>query len=449
MKKPRTYYLLNLGCPKNEIDGHSLEYLLIKRGLSASEPEDADILIVNTCGFIEAAKRESIHEILRLAQFKSRDNILAITGCLSQWYREELANEFPEADYIFGISSREAVTDMLISGAGENIDCTFEIGETYEPDTGRIIPETPYAYIKIADGCDNRCSYCAIPFIRGSYRSRSPDDILSEVDYLLSNGIKELILVAQETTRYGKDLRGNISLETLIAEITSDDRLKWLRLLYAHPARTTQSLLEKIAGDAKICSYLDIPLQHISDNMLKRMNRNVTSSDIESLIYGIRNDFPDIALRTTILLGHPGETEDDFLGLMDFIEKTRFENLGCFVYSEEEQTASAEMGHRVPEETAYERYDRLMMLQSEIAEENNRQLCGRTYNTIVDEFDEENEIYYCRLESQAPEIDGHVELSFHENELNRGDFVNIKINGYDLYDLKAVPADNTGSGKVG
>jgi ribosomal protein S12 methylthiotransferase len=439
MNTSSKYHILNLGCPKNEVDGQSLEYEFIKRGWITGGPDKADVIIVNTCGFIETAKQESIDEILRLSRIKNGNASLAVIGCLSQRYRRELEAELPEADFVLGLSSPATIVKILTSGENKGVESTFEIGACYEIPDGRIVDTSkPYAYLKIADGCDNRCSYCAIPLIRGPYRSRPPDNILSEFDYLLDQGIKEIILVAQDTTRYGRDLYGDFSLELLLDEITCDDRLKCLRILYAHPARVSISLLEKIADNDKICNYLDLPLQHASDNMLKRMNRGISSKQVKSLVSDIRNNFPEIALRTTFLLGHPGEKENDFDELIHLVEQSRFENLGCFVYSEEEGTPSSSQRRKVNHRIADDRYDRLMLLQSEIVEEKNSSLIGLTDTVMVDEYDKDGDIYYCRSQSQAPEIDGQVLLDTDSKSLRVGDFIDIRITGYDMYDLNAI-----------
>ncbi len=451
MKRASKYYLLNLGCPKNEVDGRSLEYHLRNGGLSPSEPEDADILIVNSCGFIDDAKRESIDEILRLAECRRSGAILAVTGCLSQRYREELKEEIPEIDYLFGISSPAETAKILLTKNAENIDCTFEIEGSYRIGEGRYIDsKSHYAYVKIADGCDNHCSYCAIPSIRGDYRSRPIDDIKKEVDFLLSQGVKEIILVAQETTRYGQEFKDKSSnLEFLIKELISDKRLKWLRLLYAHPARVTDSLLETIAQNNQVCSYLDLPLQHISDNMLKKMNRGITSARIKSLLKQIKNGFPEIALRTTFIIGHPGESEDDFRQLTEFVEQAQFNSVGCFIYSEEESTASANMSDKVEIEVARERMEQLMLIQSTIVEDHNGRLVGRIKPVIVDSYESDYDVYVCRLETQSPEIDGYVELDGRSGNPKVGSFVNAEITGFDMYDLKAKIEDNSGLRKVG
>jgi len=440
MKTRDKYYILNLGCPKNEIDGQSIEHHLVQRGLTKAEPWDADILIVNTCGFIDDAKRESIDEILRLAQFKRDEKLLAVTGCLSQRYREELKEELPEVDYFFGISEPEEIVATLVSSNSGSVNCTFDTQKIYKPSLGRFIdPGIHYAHVKISDGCDNHCSYCAIPSIRGAYRSRQLDDIVREVDFLLSKDIKEIILVGQETTRYGQDFRDkSIDLPFLVKELSGDKRLKWLRILYAHPARTEDSLLSVIAGNKQVCSYLDLPLQHISNKMLKTMNRHVTTEQVESLVSRIRTNYSEIALRTSFIIGHPGETERDFEKLMNFVEIARFDHLGCFIYSEEEGTVSANNPEKVDIEVAQERYDQLMLLQSSISEERNNTLLGRSAEAIIDEYDQSEHVYLCRLQTQAPEIDGLVELEANNSLLTTGDFVNIKITDYDMYDLKAV-----------
>ncbi|MBD3234657.1 MAG: 30S ribosomal protein S12 methylthiotransferase RimO [candidate division Zixibacteria bacterium] len=451
MKRALKFYLLNLGCPKNEVDGQSLEYHLRNAGCLPSEPEKAGILIVNSCGFIDDAKRESIDEILRLAECKHDSAILAVTGCLSQRYREELKEEIPEVDYLFGISSPAEIAEVLLTGNAENIDCTFEIEGGYQVGEGRYIdPKSHYAYMKIADGCDNHCSYCAIPSIRGQYRSRPLDDIEKEADFLLSKGVRELILVAQETTRYGQEFEDkSLNLEFLIRELISDKRLGWLRLLYAHPARVTDSLLETIANNKQVCSYLDLPLQHISDKMLRKMNRGVTSADIKLLVSRIKNNFPDIALRTTFIVGYPGETDEDFEQLAEFVDQVQFDSLGCFLYSEEEGTASAKATGKVDREIAQERLEQLMLIQSTIVEDRNRQLVGKVKPVIVDSYESEYNAYLCRLERQSPEIDGYVVLQSGDRNPKVGSIVNVRITDFDMYDLKAKIEDNSGLRKVG
>ncbi|MBD3169206.1 MAG: 30S ribosomal protein S12 methylthiotransferase RimO [candidate division Zixibacteria bacterium] len=437
--KPKKYFLSNLGCPKNEVDGNALEYYLLKRGFTRSEPEEADLLIVNTCGFIEDAKRESIDEILHLSRLKRFDGRLAVAGCLSQRYRRELNDILPEADFLFGISSPEEIASVLDGGDPSTGDRTFNIEAPYQEPAGRIIePGSSYAYMKIADGCDNHCSYCAIPLIRGAYRSREVEAIGGEAEFLLSNGVREIILVAQDTTRYGFDLETEIRIEDLLKKLVDDERLEWLRLMYAHPARVSEELLEIISGNGKICSYLDIPLQHISDRMLKVMNRGVTSAEIKALMATIRENYPGIALRTTFLLNHPGETYDDFQQLLDFVEEIKFENLGVFVYSEEEGTPSSMMDDILSGELGERKYDELTRLQSEIVEERNRELTGMEMKVIVDEYDDLNDVYYCRNEFQAPEIDGVVLLRAGDERLEEGDMVDVVVEGISLYDLEAV-----------
>ncbi len=440
MSKRRKYYLTTFGCPKNEVDGQVLEYHLKLRGLSpAATPDDADILIVNTCGFIEDAKSESIEGILSLAEYKHNGKKLAVIGCLSQRYKNELKAELPEVDYFFGISSPKKIAETFVGADNKIIEETFNLNGKYEIQEGRVVGKgIPYAYLKIADGCDNRCSYCVIPSIRGRFRSKPLDNIVKEVDYLLGEGIKEIILVAQETTRYGYDLGEDINLTALIRELTADNRLRWLRILYAHPIRTTMALLEEISANDKVCNYLDIPLQQISDKMLSRMNRHISSKETEKLISTIKSKFPKIALRTTFMLGHPGETEADFQELLDFIEKFRFENIGCFLYSEEENTISAQMPDKVPLEIARERQDRLMSLQDDIVEERNSKRIGEIHRAIIDKVDLNSDGYICRMESQAPEIDGIVVAKGDNLSLEAGDFVDIKLIDFESYDFEAI-----------
>jgi ribosomal protein S12 methylthiotransferase len=413
--------LLSLGCPKNSVDSDNLMRSLSERGaVCVADPEEAEIMLVNTCGFIEEAKRESIEEILRLARLKSGGRRLLVFGCLAQRYREELKGEIPEIDAIFGVGEEDDILRYCMNG---------------RTSTGDSRPleraPSPSSFIKVAEGCDRSCSFCVIPSIRGIFRSRSPEAVLREAEYLVRSGSRELVLVAQDLTGYGKDLRG-YGLSELLRDMASIEGDFWIRLLYLYPTSIDDGLLGVIAAHEKICKYVDMPLQHSEDRVLRSMNRGGSREQYRKLAAAIRRLVPDATLRTTFMVGFPGETEEDFRGLLKFVEESRFDRLGVFKYSREEGTPSASMKGQVAERTKGLRRDRLMRLQAEVSLEKNRALVGRRERALVEEVEGGTAIG--RIPSQAPEIDG---LTFVKGkDLKKGDFVDIEITGVCHYDLE-------------
>jgi ribosomal protein S12 methylthiotransferase len=431
-------HLVSLGCPKNLADSEKLLKRLGEKGLRyCSSVEDSDILMINTCGFIEDAKQESIEEILRVAEMKEGDKKLVVFGCLAKRYGHDLKKEIPEIDALWGVGEEERIAEYCertIVGAGL-CACPKEgqpqgVAHTGNELSDRFI-DTPYAYLKIAEGCDRNCSYCVIPGIRGKFRSRRPDEILAEAEGLIRAGTKEIIVVAQDITSYGKDIDG-YNLSRLVRDIASISGDFWIRLLYLYPTSVDDRLIETIASEEKVCKYIDMPLQHASARILKLMGRGGSTAYFQKLIARIRSAVPDVNLRTTFIAGFPQETEEDFRELEAFIRKIKFDRLGVFTYSKEEGTASAKLKGQVPVRTKKARYERLMAFQSKISLEKNKSLVGRTFRAIVDEVSDD--IAIARISSQAPEIDGVVFVE--DGNAEKGEFVTVEIvDAYD-YDLK-------------
>ena len=471
-------FLISLGCPKNLVDSENIVRSLKEKGLEySSVPEDSDIIIVNTCGFIEDAKKESVEEILRLAALKSKDKKrkLIVFGCLAKRYGKELKKEIPEIDAIWGVGDEENIIEycsnilskqktayssreplsrggvnkklirktpspsikdnalpkafgtpplkitppgsaspplkirggkggVMISGRGkgELISPPLRGGDKGEGDK---LSDTPYSYLKIAEGCDRKCSYCIIPEIRGKFRSSGPEEMLKEAERLVSSGIRELILVAQDITSYGKDL-GGYNISRLIREIASINGDFWIRLLYLYPTSMTDELIDTIKNVKKVCKYIDMPLQHSEDRIIKLMGRGGSRQLYEELILKLRKEMPDISLRTTLIVGFPGETVADFEGMVEFVHEMRFDRLGVFRYSNEEGTVAFKFKEQISKKIKDERYDSIMKIQSEISYEKNKALIGKTFRALVDEVDDD--IAIARMYSQAPEIDGVV-----------------------------------------
>jgi ribosomal protein S12 methylthiotransferase len=422
--------LLSLGCPKNSVDSDNLLKGLSDRGVVCTAgPEEADIMLVNTCGFIEEAKRESIGEILRLARLKAGGRRLLVFGCLAQRYGEELKREIPEIDAIFGVGEEDEILRYCTQ--------TGSALEGARPVSGqKAFPQRSVtSYIKVAEGCDRGCSFCVIPSIRGAFRSRSPEAILREADSLVGSGSRELVLIAQDLTGYGKDLRG-YGLCELLRDMASISGEFWIRLLYLYPTSIEDGLLEAVASEEKICRYMDMPLQHSEDGVLRSMRRGGSRQKYRELVEHIRQRVPDVALRTTFMVGFPGESGEDFRGLMEFVEETRFERMGVFKYSKEEGTPSASMRGQVPERTKEMRLDSLMRLQAEVSLEKNRAMVGRKVRALVEGV--EGLTALGRIYSQAPEIDG---LTFINGDgLKKGQFVDIEITRADYYDLEGAVA---------
>ncbi len=429
-------YMETLGCLKNFNDSETAAGILEHAGHRMVEaPELADAVIVNTCGFINDAKTESIERIFQMADCKREDAILAVTGCLSQRYEDELYEEMPEVDLFLGVNDYERLPSVLehfIKGKREKY--RSGCGERYKESPFRKLADNPYsATLKIAEGCDNVCAYCVIPRIRGAYRSRTQEAILKEAEFLAENGCRELILIAQDVTAYGIDLYGGYVLPELLRKLCRIEGISWIRLMYCYEDRITDELIQVMAEEEKICPYIDIPLQHISDRMLKAMNRRSTSAGIRGTIARLRNAIPEIHIRTTFITGFPGETEEDFEELLSFAEETGFERLGVFTYSQEEGTPAAEMEDQIPEEVKSRRQDAIMRAQLELSLESNRSKIGRTLAVLVEEQDEDGS-YIGRTVWDAPEIDNAV-IFTSERDLVPGDFTNVEITDAFDYDL--------------
>ncbi len=422
------FCLISLGCPKNTADSEGLLKGLAKRGvLITDDVEEADVLAVNTCGFIKDAKRESIDEILRLAELKTNGKKLIVLGCLSQRYGEELNLEMPEIDALFGVGEEEKIIDYCAGAAG-----TLSDGRA----PAENFASSRYRYIKISEGCGRRCSFCVIPSIRGPHRSREPGEILRDAEAALKTGAKELVLVAQDITAYGRDIKSG-GLSQLLRDMASMEGDFWIRLLYLHPAGIDDALLQAIAEGDRIVKYVDVPLQHSEDRMLSAMRRaGGTRKQYLRLMARIRKAVPGAALRTAFIVGFPGETERDFQGLMDFVEEVRFDRLGAFAYSREEGTAAASMKPQIPIKVKERRLEELMRAQAEISLEKNRELVGREFRALVDASGAAEAL--ARIFSQAPEIDGHTVIK--GPGIGEGEFLNVKITAAYDYDLEGKPA---------
>jgi ribosomal protein S12 methylthiotransferase len=429
--------MISLGCAKNRVDSEQALGVLQSMGYAfVQKPEEAGILIVNTCGFIASAKQESIDAILEMAAYKQTGvcYLLVVTGCLAQRYEKELLNQIPEIDVLLGVSRydrlAEAITQAL---AGKRVaDCRLSLSFFEQP---RVLTTPAYAcYHRISDGCDNRCAYCAIPLIRGSYRSRGRRDILNEIAEMAARGVKEHTLVAQDTTRYGADLGKPGALRELLAEAAAVPGVEWLRLLYCYPDETDDQLLDVMAGTPAVCKYLDLPIQHISARLLRRMNRRGSPDTIRRLLSRARG--MGFALRSTVIVGFPGETEDDFRLLMDFIRETAFDRLGAFAFSREEGTPAGRMRGQVPEAIKQERLDTLMSAQSAISRDRNRLRIRQTYRVLVTGAISGGR-YIGRSEFEAPESDGVIGFSS-KIPLSPGDFCFVRITKAGNYDLEGV-----------
>lgn len=428
--------MISLGCPKNQVDGEALLAKLQKAGYEiVNKIEDSDVMIVNTCGFIEQAKKEAIDTILEVAEYKNAGLISAIvvTGCLAERYQDEIIKEMPEVDAVLGIGANSDIVKTCDKALCGIVTTSFP-NKCYLSINDERIISTPshWAYLKIAEGCDNRCSYCAIPGIRGGFRSRTIESCVDEAKTLAESGVKELILIAQDTTKYGQDLYGKYSLDILLKELVKIDGIEWIRLFYCYPQRITDSLINVIANEEKVCSYIDIPLQHSDKTVLKNMNRVGDGDDYRALISKMRNAIPDLALRTTFMVGFPGETDEQFENLCKFTEDVKFDKMGCFTFSPEEDTPAYDMQNQIDDAVKIRRQEVLMNKQYSITEELNKQRIGRIYKVIIDTFDGEK--YVGRSYMDSPEIDSGIIFTC-DNNLNIGDFVNVEITDYNGYDL--------------
>ncbi len=430
--------MISLGCPKNQVDSEIMLKKLEDAGfITTPREDDAEAIIINTCGFIEAAAGEAIETILEIATYKKAGALkaLIVTGCLAERYKENILEEIPEVDVCVGLGSekdienivKEALKGKKSNYFGNKLDLPLE--------GGRKLTTPPYsAYIKIAEGCSNGCSYCAIPLIRGKMRSRTVESILAEAEALAKSGVKELIVVAQDTTAYGTDLYGKPMLSDLLKKLTEIDGLMFIRTLYTYPDKITDDLIKTVKQEPKLCKYFDIPIQHISDKILKSMRRTATEKDIRGIIEKIRKEIPNVTLRTSLITGYPGETEEDFIKLCEFVKEIRFDRLGCFPYSQEDGTLAAKMPNQIDEKVKVYRAENIMNEQSVIMETLNREKIGKTYTVLTEGYDGYIKAYFGRSECDAPEIDGKIFFKSN-NKLMPGDTVKVKINDCLEYDL--------------
>lgn len=430
--------MVSLGCSKNQVDAEIMLAKIRERGFElCTDSGSCDVVIVNTCGFIEDAKRESIENILEFCTLKKEGRIKAVvvTGCLAERYQKEIAEEIPEADVILGLGSMDQIVEAIDKALTGKKMISFGEKCSLPLEGERIISNLPFfAYIKIAEGCDNYCSFCAIPMIRGRYRSRRMENIVAEAKKFAENGVVELNLVAQDTTKYGVDLYGKQMLPELLERLCEIDGLKWIRILYCYPERIDDALLDVMAKEPKIVKYMDIPLQHASEGLLRKMNRRGSGGEYLDLIRRMRQKIPGITLRTTLIAGFPGETEEDFEALCNFVSQAEFERLGCFAYSQEEGTRAGEMEDQIDEKVKQNRVDALMDIQFSIMQRKNESMLGETLEVLVEGYDRYASSYYGRSPMDAPDIDTKIFFTS-PKPLKAGSFVSVKVQDVIDYDL--------------
>ena len=428
---------VSLGCPKNQLDAEVMLHELVMAGyeLTADETE-ADVVIINTCGFIESAKKEAIDNILDIAWLKENRELkgLIVTGCLAERYRNTILEEFPEVDAVLGVGSIHNIVEAVGKVLEGEKYTSFEDKNCVRLGGDRVLTTPEYAaYLKIAEGCDNRCTYCAIPSIRGKFRSRPMEDIIAEAKDLESLGVKELTLVAQDTTKYGQDLYGEYKLAELLHKISEETQIPWLRILYCYPDKITDELIAEMRDNDRVCKYIDLPMQHIADGVLKKMNRHGGSALIREVVAKLRREIPDVVIRTTFIVGFPGETDEDFIELCEFVNENKFEHVGVFTYSREEGTPAYKM-EQIDEQIKLDRYDIIMRDQLGINEEYNEKKIGTVIRVLCEGFDPISEAYYGRSEADAPDIDGKIYFTGKKGILP-GTFVDVEINEVIEYDL--------------
>lgn len=428
--------MVSLGCDKNRVDSELILGSINKFYEITNDPKEAEIIIVNTCGFIESAKQESIDTILEMAEYKNKYKckMLIATGCLTQRYGEELLELMPEIDILMGVNDYMKIHKMIldfINGERKLFAANYS-DENINEGIRLLTTDKHTAYIRIAEGCDNYCTYCIIPKIRGKFRSRSKEAILEEVNTLANNGVKEIILIAQDLTYYGMDIYNKKELHSLIKEISNIDKVEWIRLLYCYPEEITEELIEEIANNKKVVKYLDVPIQHISNNVLKKMARRTNKETITGMIKKLREKVPAITLRTSLIVGFPGETEEDFNELCEFLEEYKLDNVGVFKYSKEEGTPASTMENQIEEEVKEERQNKLMLIQKDVASNLNKLKMNKVYDTIIDR--RRGKYFIGRSSEMAPEIDGTILIEYNDN-INIGDIVKVKIKESLEYDL--------------
>lgn len=430
--------MVSLGCPKNLVDAEMMLEALKNDGYEITPYEnEADVIIVNTCGFIEDAKREAIENILECANYKTEGNLkaLVVTGCLAERYRDEIAEQFPEVDAVVGIGKNGNIAEIVKKALDGEKGRYY--GKKTELDicAPRMVSTPHYtAYIKIAEGCSNCCTYCAIPAIRGRFRSRPVESIVKEAQKLAANGVKELIVIAQDTTRYGEDIYGEQRLPELLSELCGIDGIEWIRTLYTYPDRIDDKLINTVAREPKLCKYFDIPIQHCNETVLRRMNRKGDRKSLTALMEKIRAAIPNVTLRTTLITGFPGETEEQFCELCEFVNEVKFDRLGCFPYSPEEGTPAADYPDQIDDQVKSDRAENIMNDQLRIVNEKNEAKIGSTVKVLVEGYDNYIKCWFGRSEADAPDIDGKV-FFMSSKELTVGDFQNVMVNDTIEYDL--------------
>lgn len=431
---------VSLGCDKNLVDSENMLGLLNQGGFTLTgEEQKADVIVVNTCCFIEDAKKESIENILEVARYKEEGNCkaLIVTGCMAQRYKQEILDEIEEVDAVVGTTSYDKIVEIangILEEKGLRTQTFDLIDREMLDEMPRILTTAGYfAYVKISEGCDKHCTYCIIPKLRGKYRSRQMDKIKAEVEKLAQEGVSELILVAQDTTEYGRDLE-NASLAKLLRELSDVEGIEWIRVLYCYPESITDELIEEIKTNPKVCKYLDIPIQHAADNVLKRMARKSSLAQLQERIGKLRNEIPGIAIRTTLIVGFPGETDEDFEILYNFVKEMKFDRLGVFTYSKEEGTPAAQFENQIDEKTKIKRRDAIMALQHGISKELTAEKVGKVMKVLIEGKITDEDVYIGRTYQDAPDIDGEVFVEY-EGELISGDFVDVRITGANDYDL--------------
>ena len=441
---PTKVGMVSLGCPKNQVDAEMMMYNIREAGFELSQdPALAEVVIINTCGFIESAKQEAIEETMEYITLKKEGRIkkIVLTGCLAERYRTEIREEMPEVDAVVGIGSNQDIVSIIQEVMHDKKCCRFGEKCNLPLEGGRILSTLPfYAYLKIAEGCDNRCSYCAIPSIRGKFRSRPMESLLEEAKGLAEKGVKELVIVAQDPTRYGHDLYGKCRLPELLKGLAQIEGFRWIRLLYAYPERITEELLDVIAEEPKIVKYLDLPIQHCNADILRAMRRPGNRESLEKLIAHLRERIPGVVLRTTLIAGFPGETEEQFEELCEFVKEMQFDRLGCFAYSQEEGTPAGEMDCQIDEEVKTERARIVTEEQMNIMVEKNEKAVGRELLCVVEGYDRWGECFFGRSEADAPDIDGKVFFTA-KGKLAVGQFVRVKIEDTMDLDLIGVVTD--------
>ena len=424
---------ISLGCPKNLVDTEIMITILNNKGYSiTNDSNEADIIVINTCGFIESAKQESIDTIIEMGNLNKNKKII-VAGCLAQRYGEEIIKEMPEVSAVVGTGCFERIIEAI----EDNPDKIY-VDKPYNLDflknKRNILTNNSFAYLKIAEGCDNCCSYCVIPSIRGGYKSRNLKDVVQEAEFLAKKGIKEIILIAQDTTRYGMDIYGKRKISELIREIGKIREIEWIRLLYCYPDEIDDELINEISQNEKVCNYIDIPIQHASNKILKAMKRRGNSDEIQNLIDRLRSSIKGVKIRSSLIVGFPGETKEDFKNLCDFVQTNKFDRLGVFIYSKEEGTIAYNLKGHVPATVKERRYKTIMEMQKDIIEKKNRNEYGRVYKTIVEGVSDDGIFYYGRTYGEAPDIDNQVYFTS-MNPLKTGQFVNIRILNVLEYDL--------------